>query len=571
MKGQEMYLRTSKRKNKDGTVVSYYHLAHNVRHSETNVSTPTLIHNFGRTDQVDRAELVRLCKSIARVCGLEIHDPIEQKQESLFPKVGLPKDIELLGCIELGTPCLLEAMWEQLGIGPALRKIFESENRKVPYERALFSMSANRLCEPTSKLGVWQRWLKKVFLPSCWELKLEQMYEAMELFYKHSESVEKTVFFEVADLLNLEVDVVFYDTSTVSFSIDESDEESEENDPINDVLRNLGRSKEGTWTPQVVIALAVTKDGIPIRSWVFSGNTSDVTTIEKIKKDLQGWKLGRALFIGDAGFNSTESRKTLAKACGKYLLACRMSSVKEIKEEVLSKKGRYTVLAENLHAKEVVVGEGGVEARRYILCYNPKQSERQSKHREKVVLELEQKMEEHKDKKATAQWAIELKASGRYGRYLKVTKGGQLKINRGAIRDAARYDGKWVVQTNDDTLSLENAARSYKALLVIERCFRSLKRSQIQISPVFHWTPKRIEAHVKICVLSLLIERVVELKCQKPWAQIREELLTLQATQFQTKLFNFYQRNEPNPGVRKIFKILGSSLPKKVLEIEERD
>lgn len=222
-----MYLRTTKRKNKDNSVVSYYHLAHNVRHPETNVSTPKLIHNFGRADQVDRGELVRLCKSIAKVCGLEISDPFEEGQESSVVEGGLPKEVKLLGSVELGTPSLLESMWEHLGIGPALRKAFESNNRIIPYERALLAMSVNRLCEPTSKLGVWQRWLKKVFLPSCWGLQLQHFYEAMDLFHTHSEAIEKTVFFEVADLLNLEVDVVFYDTSTVSFCIDESDEQSE--------------------------------------------------------------------------------------------------------------------------------------------------------------------------------------------------------------------------------------------------------------------------------------------------------------------------------------------------------
>jgi len=551
-------------------VISYYHLAHNVRHPETKVSTPRLIHNFGRTDQLDRNELVRLCRSVAKVCGLEVHDLLQEGQTSSHQEAGLPDDLKLLGTVELGTPALIESMWEQLGIGPALRKAFQSTHRSVPYERALLAMTANRLCEPSSKLGVWQRWLKKVFLPSCWDLKLEQLYQAMDLYHEHSEAIEKAVFLEVSDLLDLEVDVVFYDTSTVSFSIDESDEEPDGDETSNPLLRNLGRSKEGIWTPQVVIALAVTKDGIPIRSWVFSGNTSDVTTIEQIKKDLQGWKLGRALFVGDAGFNSAETRKTLAKACGTYLLATRMSSVKEIKEEVLAKRGRYTVLGENLQAKEVVIGEGGVEARRYILCYNPKQAERQRKHREKVVCELEEKMSAHKKLSATAQWAIELKASGRYGRYLRVTKGGELRINRGAIRDAARYDGKWVVQTNDDTLSLENAARSYKALLVIERCFRSLKRTQIQISPVFHWTARRIEAHVKICVLSLLLERVAEFRCERPWSQIRETLLSLQATHFQTKFFNFYQRNEPDAGVKKLFNLVGVPLPKRILDVIEK-
>lgn len=72
-----MYLRTTKRKNKDGSVVTYYHLAHNVRHPETKQSTPRIIHNFGRADELDRQQLVRLCRSIARVCELKVTDPLQ--------------------------------------------------------------------------------------------------------------------------------------------------------------------------------------------------------------------------------------------------------------------------------------------------------------------------------------------------------------------------------------------------------------------------------------------------------------------------------------------------------------
>ena len=80
-----MYLRTTKRKNKDGSTVTYYHLAHNQRHPETGQSTPRIIYNFGRADKLDRQELVRLCHSIARVCDLTISDsppPSEQQQEA---------------------------------------------------------------------------------------------------------------------------------------------------------------------------------------------------------------------------------------------------------------------------------------------------------------------------------------------------------------------------------------------------------------------------------------------------------------------------------------------------------
>ena len=195
-----MYLRTTKRKNRDGSVVVYYQLAHNERHPETKVSTPRVIHNFGRADLVERDELVRLCRSIAKVCGLVIHDPVGQSEEPPF-EAGLPKEVKLIGTVELGPVVIIEALWLRLGIGQVFKAVAQSEGCKESYERALLAMTANRLCEPQSKLGVWERWLSQVFLPSCDELKLADMYEAMDLFHKHCNAIEQSIFFATADLL----------------------------------------------------------------------------------------------------------------------------------------------------------------------------------------------------------------------------------------------------------------------------------------------------------------------------------------------------------------------------------
>jgi hypothetical protein len=129
-------------------------------------------------------------------------------------------------------------------------------------------MVANRLCEPDSKLGVWDRWLSKVYLPSCKGLKLNHMYEAMDLLHAHADEVEKTVFFQTANLFNLEVDLIFYNTTTASFSVDYEDDPERHS---NATLRKFGHAKEGFWAPQVVVALAVTREGIPVRSWVLPG------------------------------------------------------------------------------------------------------------------------------------------------------------------------------------------------------------------------------------------------------------------------------------------------------------
>ena len=198
--------------------------------------------------------------------------------------------------------------------------------------------------------------------------------------------------------------------------------------------------------------------------------------------------------IAQFRFNSEENRAELARACGKYLLATRMTTVSEVKKKVLSKRGKYKVIKDNLHAREVIVGAG--ERRR------------------------------------------------RYKRYLRIEKGSGLELDRKAIKEAGRYDGKWVIETNDDTISFEDAACGYKGLMVIEQCFRSLKRTQIKMTPMFHWLPHRIETHVRICVLALLIERVAELSCQMPWSSIRNILQQLRVTECQTMDHVFFRLNE---------------------------
>jgi len=554
-----MYLRTTKRKNKNGTVTEYLQLAHNERNPETNSTVARIIHSFGRADQLDREALVRLARSIARVCGVNVVDPTDTEWNK---GGGLPDDLEILRTVELGTVLVIETLWERLGIGKTLRALLGKGKYAVAYDQALLAMTANRLCEPESKLGVWDRWLEQVHLPKCQGLKLRQMYEAMDFLHKHIDAVEEAVFFQTANLFNLSVDLIFYDTTTASFSIDYEDEADE-----NDGLRQYGHSKEGTWTPQIVVALAVTREGLPVKSWVFPGNTADVSTIKRIRKDLRGWKLGRALFVADSGMNSSANREELARACGKYLLATRMATVAEIKKEVLSQPGRFTTFTDNLQAKEVVIGDGE-RRRRYILCFNPKEAERQRTHRKEIVSMLEEELASHKDRDASAQWAVELLASKRYKRYLKTTEAGKIRLDRAAITEAKRYDGKWVLETNDDTISLEDAALGYKGLLVIERCFRSLKRTQIKMMPMYHWAARRIETHVKICVLALLIERVAERECGQPWSRIRRNLAKLQATEFQNDQHSFFQINSAPEACRDLMKKLATPLPTKVFGIK---
>jgi len=215
---------------------------------------------------------------------------------ALDSSLGLPVDLKLIRTLTFGTVLAIEGLWERLGIGQMFRDICKACNLKVPYERALLAMVANRLCAPESRLGVWDRWLQKVYIPSCDSLKLEQMYKAMDLFYEHAAELEEHIFFQTANLLNLQVDLVFYDTTTASYSIDYEDEGN-----LKDAFRKFGYCKGGGWDPQLVVALAVTRDGLPVRSWVLPGNTTYVTTVKRVRTDLRGWKLGRVCLLPIVG------------------------------------------------------------------------------------------------------------------------------------------------------------------------------------------------------------------------------------------------------------------------------
>ena len=202
----------------------------------------------------------------------------------------------------------------------------------IPVERALFAMVANRACAPCSKLYCWEQWLKEeVHIPGTHGLSLQHLYRAMDFLEANKEPLEREIFHRVADLLNLDVEVLFYDTTSLHFEIDLDDEGIGPDDLVHGssaagakayrAPRKRGLSKNGRGdAPQIVVGMAVTREGFPVRHWVFPGNTVDVTTVAQVKRDLRDWQLTRCLFVGDAGMVSAANFKALAAGGGKYLM-----------------------------------------------------------------------------------------------------------------------------------------------------------------------------------------------------------------------------------------------------------
>jgi hypothetical protein len=561
-----MYLRITERRNRDGSTVAYYGLAENVWNAQAKRSETRVVHSFGRADQLDKAALQRLVGSINRVIDADATDPIPARGKNDLPEI----DIDAV--YELGVVLTAHKLWEELGIGEAIRTRMARAELTAPHETALFAMAAQRLDDPASKLACATRWLPDIaWLPEANGLAVDQLYRALDFLAVWSDEIERDVFLRAADLLRLDVDLIFYDTTTAYFEIDEPDEYAEQfAGKLYAPLRQRGHSKEGRdANPQVIIALAVTRDGMPVRSWVLPGNTADVATVARIKQDLHAWRLGRCLFVGDAGMYSADNLVELSRGLGRYVLAVPMRRVQDVEAEVLTRPGRYRKVADNLEVKEVWVGEGE-RRKRYVLCFNPAEAERQRQHRLQVLIELDAELtaqDKREDDHPKA--ACGLMASKRYARYLSPDWRGRPQMDAAKVKAAEKFDGKFVVITNDDTLSAEDVALAYKAGAMIESCFRRMKQTGLQVRPMFHWTPRRIEAHVKLCVLALQMQRAAEIRTGLPWARVAHALAALKAVRYGSEGRTIVQRTKIGSELGDLLKKLGVPIPKQLLLLTE--
>ncbi len=169
--------------------------------------------------------------------------------------------------------------------------------------------------------------------------------------------------------------------------------------------------------------------------------------------------------------------------------------------------------------------------------------------------------------------ACRLVSSKRFGRYLSLDDKGRPYLDRDKIKKVERLDGKFVLTTNDDTLSVADIALGYKGMWIIESCFRKMKTTGLEVRPMFHWVNsatvhQRITAHVKLCALSLMIQRAAELATELPWNRITTILAPLKAVQYRSDGKTIVQAAKIRPETAEIFKKIAISKPKAILAVD---
>src|SRR5229473_1599808 len=560
-----MYLRSTPRRNKDGSEVRYLQLAHNVWDRAAKRSKVQVLYNFGREDAASREALQRLAASVAR------------HLEPGNARAAAAEGLEFAESRPLGGTWVLDALWGRLGIGPAMRRLLAGRRLDASAERVLFALTANRALAPSSKLAA-ARWASQdVLIAGLPATTDDACYRAMDWLLEIREQLEEEIFGKVSDLPGLEVDLLFFDTTSTYFETEEADPPAARDKHGNPAggqdaedgraagFRALGKSKDHRDDlPQVVIGMAVTRDGIPVRVWCWPGNTADPALIRQVKDDMRHWSLSRVVWVADRGFTSAQNRRYLRRGGNHYIIGERLRSGSAEADAALSRQGRYKDVAGNLKVKEVRIAED----ERFVICHNPEGAERDAAIRARLIAQLKELIDGSdklgRDKRAELRGVISTKPG--LNRYLRTTPGGLLRIDASRARAEENLDGKYLLRTSDPKMTSEDIALGYKQLLQVERGWRDMKQV-IDLRPVYHRKEERIRAHVILCWLALLLARIAENTCGTTWPELRRELSRIHIGTFAGRAGTFRQRTEISQPQQDILARLAIDPPPKICQL----
>ena len=479
---------------------------------------------LGRIDQLN-TELKSVISGLQRVTGQtpDVAGPV------------LPLNLSFESARDFGDVWTLTELWNALGFD-GLRRVFRNTRHSIDVEALIRVMVFNRLCDPDSKLGVL-RWMETVALPgtSLQAIDHQHLLRAMDALVDHKEDVDNVMASLLRPLVDQDLAIVFYDMTTIR-AAGLSEQEGD--------LRRYGMSKEGVVARQVMLGVVQTAEGLPLYHEVFDGNTAEVTTIKGvIEKIVARFPIKRVIAVADRGLLSTDNLANLQEIIlpgGNKL------------EFILAVPGRrysdFVELLEPFHsahcvlAKEEFLGEVVWNKLRLVIAHDPQVAIDTGAKRDARIAEL---------KKQADQWVGKLDSQdgGKKQRGRKLSDGGarakfyhavcdshlvrivkvDLKsdlfsydIDERALTHARLMDGKLLLVTNTQDLKPDEVIKRYKSLADIERGFRVLK-SEIEIGPIYHRLPSRIQAHAAICFMALILYRVMRARLRDSNTKISPE------------------------------------------------
>ena len=515
-----------------------------------------VVATIGRMDQIQqKGEIENLVRSLSRFS--------EKVLLILSGKSDVRADAR-----KIGPAMICERLWKELEIGKIIRRFLAKRKFGFDVERAIFLTVLHRLFVSGSDRSC-DRWHRDYVIDGVDALSLHHLYRAMAFLGEEIEDqkdctpfaprctkdvIEEDLFLARRDLFS-GLDCVFFDTTSIYF-------EGEGGETIG----ALGHTKDHRPDlNQMVVGVILDDHGQPVCCEMWPGNTTDVTTLVPVIKRLRSrFAIGRICVVSDRGMISAETMAYLESEKIPYILGARMRKSKEVKEEVLSRAGRYReVQPEGGSAKDpspLKVKEVIVDGNRYIVCLNEKQARKDAADRQAIIDSLQEKLKTNPKS---------LVGNKGYRKYLKLEKD-TVSVNQQKIEEEARYDGKWVLKTNT-TLTAEQAALKYKELWQVEQVFRDMK-SVLDTRPIFHQLDETIRGHVFCSFLALVIRKELDRRLEKAghcfeWADIKQDLKALQEITIEDRGKTLAIRSECLGTCGKVFQAVGVAIPSTIREV----
>jgi transposase len=361
-----------------------------------------------------------------------------------------------------------------------LNQVFKLVGFDVIDDDILKHLVIARLCQPTSKSGTVD-YLKSYFDE---DVELHKIYRYLDRLHNtQQETIQQISVEHTRKLLGGKIGVVFYDVTTLYFETDYSDS-----------LRERGFSKDGKHAqPQVVLGLLVSQDGYPLSYSLFNGSQYEGRTMLPIVEDfVKRFNLEDFVVVADSGLMNNTNVSLLESGGYKYIIGAKIKNENEdIKQWILSQKkidGCFYEL-------------GKVPKSRLIVGYSDKRAKKDAYNREKGVKRLKMT---YKSGTLTKE---SINKRG-YNRFLEISNNVQVTISQNKITEDEKWDG-WKGYITNTKLSANEVCEQYNSLWVIERAYRVTKGT-LEMRPMFHFTPKRIEAHVCICFVAYKVYKELE-------------------------------------------------------------
>ena len=459
-----MFIRT-KRVHQNGKIYEYLLLVETVRDGRK-VRQHTVA-NLGRRDLLDPERIDAMIRGLGGLAQTSLVANLRDEHEGL-------QETRSLGALPI-----FRRLWRDLGLAEAVQAA--AADTSMPLAEAAFALVAARLLAPKSKRATFREWLGTIYAPEFSSIALRHLYEAMDLLQAHKEQLEKILWNRNQELFAPEIDLVLMDTTNTYFM-----------GPTLGTLAQFGRSKEKQYHRRLVsIGLLATRQGVPIGYEVFPGNTSDVQAFREMRRGLKTrLQIRRVIICADRGMVSDEILKELREDGIEYIVGARPSSAVE---DAISYTGANWQPVDEIKIRIKPMGDDGET---FIVCHNPAEAEHDRARRQEIVARLRRQVRENPSAKS-------LLRNSSFKSYVRLGDA-KVEIDEAKIQKAARYDGKYVLRSNAD-LTPREVALAYRQLFRVERAFRELK-GPLKLRPVYHFTDRRIRAHIMVCFLAYALE-----------------------------------------------------------------